>query len=85
MRCAALELVTEASLVHAVAVNFARFALFLGLSMAWPLFSALSADDRSANPVEVGKVAWGRDLDAALAESEESGKPVLLLFQEAPG
>lgn len=37
------------------------------------------------NPVEVGMVKWGRDLDAALARSNESGKPVLLLFQEVPG
>lgn len=35
--------------------------------------------------VEIGKVEWGRDLDAALAKSQESGKPVLLLFQEVPG
>ncbi|MEM6279335.1 MAG: hypothetical protein AAF733_07660 [Verrucomicrobiota bacterium] len=35
--------------------------------------------------IEIGKVEWGRDLNAALAESEKSGKPVLLLFQEVPG
>ena len=34
---------------------------------------------------EIGKVAWKRDLDASLDESRESGKPVLLLFQEVPG
>ena len=38
-----------------------------------------------AAPVEVGKVNWGRDLDAALQASKDSGKPVLLLFQEVPG
>ncbi len=38
-----------------------------------------------AAPVEVGKVNWGRDYEAALASSKESGKPVLLLFQEVPG
>lgn len=36
-------------------------------------------------PVEVGKVSWGRDFEAALAESAKSGKPVFLLFQEVPG
>ena len=35
--------------------------------------------------VEVGSVAWGRDLDAAYARSAETGKPVLVLFQEVPG
>ena len=34
---------------------------------------------------ELGRVAWGRDLDAAKAKSAETGKPILLLFQEVPG
>ena len=37
------------------------------------------------NPVEVGHVTWGRDLDAALAQSGETGKPLFVLFQEVPG
>ncbi len=37
------------------------------------------------NPVEVGHVNWGRDFDAALKMSAESGKPVIVLFQEVPG
>ncbi len=37
------------------------------------------------NPVELGRVAWGRDLDAALAEARATGKPVFALFQEIPG
>ncbi|MDJ0803309.1 MAG: hypothetical protein QNI89_09415 [Desulfobacterales bacterium] len=37
------------------------------------------------NPVEVGTVQWGRNFDAALKMSAESGKPVLVLFQEVPG
>ncbi|MEZ5385341.1 MAG: VPGUxxT family thioredoxin-like (seleno)protein, type 2 [Prosthecobacter sp.] len=36
-------------------------------------------------PEEAGKVAWGRDLDAALAASRQTGKPVFALFQEIPG
>ncbi|MFT5465205.1 MAG: hypothetical protein ACI8UO_000292 [Verrucomicrobiales bacterium] len=36
-------------------------------------------------PVEVGKVDWNRDFDAALAASAESSKPVFALFQEVPG
>ena len=36
-------------------------------------------------PVEIGLVKWGRDLDSALAQSKQSGKPVLVLFQEVPG
>lgn len=35
--------------------------------------------------VEVGLVRWGRDLEAAQKQSKESGKPILLLFQEVPG
>lgn len=39
----------------------------------------------SAPPEEAGRVSWGRDLNAALASSRETGRPVLALFQEIPG
>jgi len=48
-------------------------ALAVGITRAW------------AAPVEVGEVDWGRDYEAALAKAKESGKPVLILFQEVPG
>jgi len=35
--------------------------------------------------VEVGEVNWGRDLNASLKSSGESGRPVLIFFQEVPG
>ena len=34
---------------------------------------------------ELGQVHWGRSLDEAKAQSAESGKPILVLFQEVPG
>lgn len=38
------------------------------------------------NPIkEIGTVKWRRDFEAAKKISEESGKPVFLLFQEIPG
>ena len=48
----------------------------------WFLLSAVGC---ASNPVEVGKVEWGRDLEEALAESQKSKKPVFALFQEVPG
>lgn len=36
-------------------------------------------------PVEVGIVDWGRDLDEAKGLSNDTGKPVFALFQEVPG
>lgn len=39
----------------------------------------------AAAPVELGQVAWQRDLDRALADSKQSGRPVFLFFQEVPG
>ncbi|MEZ4897573.1 MAG: VPGUxxT family thioredoxin-like (seleno)protein, type 2 [Saprospiraceae bacterium] len=36
-------------------------------------------------PVELGDVHWVRDYDQALRQSEQLGKPVLILFQEIPG
>ena len=36
-------------------------------------------------PVELGRVAWGRNYDDAVATSRSSLKPLLVLFQEIPG
>ncbi len=36
-------------------------------------------------PPELGRVEWRRDLEASLQESERSGRPVFVLFQEVPG
>jgi hypothetical protein len=44
-----------------------------------------AAPAENSNPIEVGKVKWGRDLPEALAASKKSGKPVSLLFQEVSG
>ncbi len=35
--------------------------------------------------VELGKVSWYRDYDAALELAQQKDKPVLILFQEIPG
>jgi hypothetical protein len=37
------------------------------------------------NPRELGWVHWLRDYDAAVAQSQATGKPIFLLFQEVPG
>jgi hypothetical protein len=62
--------------------------LALGLLAA----SAFPPDDprtdapaEAAQPVELGLVAWQRDLDAGLELAAAADKPVLLLFQEVPG
>lgn len=39
----------------------------------------------SKDTIELGKVAWLRDYDKAVQVSEESNKPILILFQEVPG
>ena len=54
------------------------FAAFLSLTIAAAAFGGEGAK----NLIEAGDVRWGRDFDAALANS---GKPVLVLFQEIPG
>ncbi len=55
-------------------------ALLLGISQA-----GCQPQPHSENPVEVGKVTWGRDYEAAIASSKKSGKPLCVLFQEVPG
>ncbi len=46
---------------------------------------AAGPSDSTAQTPETGRVAWSRDLDAALARSRMDGRPVLVLFQEIPG
>jgi len=53
--------------------------IFLGIFIV-----GLNADARE-NPVEIGSVQWGRNLDKAFVKSAETGRPVLVLFQEVPG
>ena len=36
-------------------------------------------------PKELGDVRWGRDYNVAAERSAETGKPILILFQEVPG
>lgn len=57
----------------------------LATMIALTICAAAYGGQTAQNPVEVGDVHWGRDFAAALAMSAESGKPVLVLFQEVPG
>lgn len=54
--------------------------LFFGMALL-PAFEAGAAD----TPEELGKVEWLRDYGEAQAKAKESGKPILILFQEVPG
>ncbi len=56
--------------------------LTLILTACLMLAQSVAASD---NPIEVGSVNWGRDLNQALQTSGETGRPVLVLFQEVPG
>lgn len=49
------------------------------------LLSSLLVSLWAENPVEIGKVTWGRDLEEAYKASKLSKKPIFLLFQEVPG
>lgn len=49
------------------------------------LAPAPAANPPVDNPVEIGLVRWQRDFPGALATSGQTGKPILLLFQEVPG
>lgn len=40
---------------------------------------------QAEGPVELGRVDWLRDYEAGVARAEETGRPMLLLFQEVPG
>jgi hypothetical protein len=57
-----------------------RFILILTVFLMLP-----HGGEAKDNPIEIGLVDWGRDLDQALNLSGETGRPVLVLFQEVPG
>ena len=53
------------------------------------VFSIMAFAQKRTDPQEqiqeLGKVAWYRDFDQALAQSSKQNKPVFILFQEVPG
>ena len=60
--------------------------LLLNTSIAiLALGTAFSPCITAQTPVELGKVKWGRDLEAAKKKSAATGKPVFVQFQEVPG
>ncbi|MFN0151193.1 MAG: VPGUxxT family thioredoxin-like (seleno)protein, type 2 [bacterium] len=62
-------------------ISITLFSMFgAALATASP-----AADTTPANARELGLVRWGRELDAAAGESNATGKPIAILFQEVPG
>ncbi len=59
-----------------------RSLLVIGIGTMAINLCSVSADDP---PCELGKVNWQRDLRAAKASAAETGRPILILFQEVPG
>ena len=57
----------------------------LAAIMVLAMYATAYGSQAMQKPVEVGNVHWGRDFEAALNMSAESGKPVFVLFQEVPG
>lgn len=71
--------------VHKVylAKNMARLFLPVVALMAVALSSLAVAEDPV--PTEIGTVNWQRDYESAKKTASESGKPLLMFFQEVPG
>jgi len=49
------------------------------------ILALLTTCSLAGTPIELGKVAWLRDYDKALEQSQKLDKPVFILFQEVPG
>lgn len=67
-----------------------RFRAALPITLATSIAAAAAAGAAAwggadESPVELGRVRWQRDFDAASAASKQSGKPLAVLFQEVPG
>ena len=65
-------------------MKFRYDVLFIALVTGAMMTHSLIANKDDSRP-ELGTVKWGRDMDAAIEKSKESGKPVFALFQEVPG
>ena len=61
--------------------------LLLGLitGLCYPGTLTLSRAENTPPPVELGRVRWRRDFNAALTLAVHENKPVFVLFQEVPG
>lgn len=62
---------------------YALAAPFLGLAIHHTIDKDDTATDTRTE--ELGRVNWGRNLEAGLITATDADKPVLLLFQEIPG
>ena len=64
-----------------------KLNIALGLLAGFAALPALAPGIASAagTPPELGDVAWQRDYDAAKRQSERTGRPLLILFDEVPG
>jgi len=60
-----------------------KFALLIFASSM--VFATSTATAEEPDSVELGAVAWKRDFPAAKKMAQESGKPLLMFFQEVPG
>lgn len=49
------------------------------------IFSIMSIPLMAQTPIELGEVRWLRDIHQAVSVSKQTGKPILILFQEIPG
>jgi len=76
-----LKLIVFRSTWDVLGTLFMKIHPFLSFS----LFVTVSCAAANDNPIEIGSIRWGRDLDSSLQVSEQTGRPVLVLFQEVPG
>jgi hypothetical protein len=55
------------------------------LAMAATVDAAAKKGGQPKTHVELGRVKWLRDFDAAKAAARKTGKPIMILFDEVPG
>ncbi len=65
-----------------VAVSLSTLVMMSGLFLGTFACKSYAAPN---GPQELGDVAWLRDFEQAKAQSKQSGKPILILFDEVPG
>lgn len=62
-----------------------KILFFTSVAMAMALGVSITGVAEEPEARELGNVAWQRDFESAKKDSSNSGKPLLMFFQEVPG
>lgn len=58
---------------------------YIKIAWTWLFLFSIGIDRSQAGDIELGRINWLRDLKTGQIKAKETGKSILILFQEVPG